>query len=303
VALGYDHQLFLLAFDHRGSEHLRRELGVDGEPTPAETARIREAKSVVFDGFLRASGDGAPPDAAGILVDEELGAEVARKARASGWIFAMPVERSGIIPLELEYGEAFGAHVEEFDPTFAKVLVRYNPAGNVADNVRSLAELVRLSTWLRGVGRRFLCELIVPAEPAQLAAVGGDVRAYERDLRPGLMRRGIAELQRAGVEPDVWKIEGIERADDCAMVADQARAGGRDRVGCVVLGSGAPTEHVEHWLRTAASVDGYRGFAVGRTIWSDPIRRYLAGELARAAAAAEISASYLRAIAVYHGAR
>jgi myo-inositol catabolism protein IolC len=303
VAPGYDHPLFLLAFDHRGPAHLRREFGVDGDLTPAHKARIREAKSVVFDGVIQAFGEGAPADAAGILVDEEFGAEVARKARANGWIFAMPVERSGIVPVEMEYGEAFGAHVEEFDPTFAKVLVRYNPTGNGADNRRSLAELVRLSTWLRGAGRRFLCELIVPAEPAQLAAVGGDVRADERALRPGLVCRGIAELQGAGVEPDVWKIEGIERADDCAMVADQARADGRDRVGCVVLGSGAPTEHVEHWLRTAASVAGYRGFAVGRTIWSDPIRRHLAGELGRAAAAEQISASFLRAIAVYHGAQ
>lgn len=301
MALGYDQDLFVLAFDHRGSTHLRQVFGVAGDPTPAEAARIIDAKSVVFEGFVQALSEGAPSDTAGVLVDEEFGADAARKAKANGWICAMPVERSGITPLELEYGDAFPSHIEDFDPTFTKVLVRYNPDGNAAHNERSLAELLRVSKWVRNTDRKLLCELIVPAEPAQLAAVDGDDRRYQREVRPALMQRGIAELQDAGIEADVWKVEGIDLPADCEMIAAQARAGGRDRVGCVVLGAAAPAAQVEHWLRTAGRVDGYLGFAVGRTIWSDPVRRYLDGTLVRVDAAGQISASLLRAIAVYHG--
>jgi myo-inositol catabolism protein IolC len=301
VALGYDQHLFVLAFDHRGSTHQRQVFGVAGDPTPDEAARIIDAKSAVFEGFVQALAEGAPADAAGILVDEEFGADAAHKAKANGWICAMPVERSGITPLELEYGDHFAAHVEDFDPTFTKVLVRYNPDGDAAHNERSLAELLRLSNWVRAADRKLLCELIVAAEPAQLASVDDDERRYQREVRPALMQRGIAELQHSGIEPDVWKIEGIDRHEDCEMIAEQARTGGRDRVGCVVLGAGAPVEQVEHWLRTAAGVEGYLGFAVGRTIWSDQVRHYLGGSLSRADAAGQISSNFLRAIAVYHG--
>jgi myo-inositol catabolism protein IolC len=301
VAPGYDQHLFVLAFDHRGPTHQRQVFGVAGDPTPADVARITDAKSVVFEGFVQAVGEGAPADAAGILVDAEFGADVARKAKANGWSCAMPVERSGIVPLELEDGGDVAARVEDFDPTFTKVLVRYNPDGNAVHNERSRTVLQGLSRWLRDADRKLLCELIVPAEPAQLAAVEGDERRYEREVRPALMRRGVAELQDAGIEPDVWKLEGIDRAEDCEAIAAQARTGGRDRVGCVVLGAGAPPERVEHWLRTAAGVDGYLGFAVGRTIWSDPVQRYLRGSLSRVDAAGEICAGFLRAIAVYDG--
>lgn len=301
MTLGHDQNLFVLAFDHRGPTHLQQVFGVAAAPSPGNAMRVSDAKSVVFDGFVQALGEGAPADAAGILVDEEFGAELAQKAKANGWICAMPVERSGVTPLELEYGDDFPAHIEEFDPTFAKVLVRYNPDGNATGNERSLAELARLSDWLRSADRQLLCELIVPAEPGQLASVDGDERRYEREVRPALMRRGILELQGAGIEPDVWKLEGIDRVEDCGMVAEQARAGGRDGVGCVVLGAAAPAERVEHWLRTAASVDGYVGFAVGRTIWSDQVNGYLEGSLSRADAAGQISRNFRHAIAVYRG--
>jgi myo-inositol catabolism protein IolC len=276
--------------------------GVAGEPRPEDADRIRDAKSVVFDGFVQALGEGAPSEAAAILVDEEFGAELAQKAKANGWICAVAVERSGVTPLELEYGDDFPAHIEQLDPSFTKVLVRYNPTGDAGGNGRSLAELARLSAWLRGAGRQLLCEMIVPAEPDQLASVGGDERRYQRELRPALMRRGMRDLQRAGIEPDVWKIEGIDRVEDCEMVAEQARTRGRDAVGCVVLGAGAPVEQVEHWLRTAARVDGYVGFAVGRTIWSEPIMGYLDGLVSRADAAGQVASNFLRAIAVFRGA-
>lgn len=300
MELGYDRPLFILAFDHRGS--FLKMAGIRGELTEEGAARVRDAKAVIFEGFRRAVQAGVPREAAGVLVDEQFGAEVARQARAEGYVLAMPVERSGQDEFDFEYGDAFGEHVEAFDPTFAKVLVRYNPAGDAALNRRQVERLRRLSDWLHARGRKFLFELLVPPTPEQLRRVDGDEARYDREVRPDLMVRAIAELQEAGVEPDVWKIEGLDRREDCVRVSEQVRAGGRDRVACVVLGRGADEQAVVRWLEAAAGVVGYVGFAIGRTIWWDGVRAYLEGQASRDAAAEAIKTNYLRMVDVYQAA-
>jgi myo-inositol catabolism protein IolC len=296
--LGYDSPLYILAFDHRGSFKAKM-FGIAGDPTREEAASIADAKRLIFEGFRAALAGGAPAHAAGLLVDEESGAEVAREARAHGLIFAMPVEQSGREDFEFEYGPDFGAHIEDFDPTFVKVLVRFNPDGDAAMNARQVGRLKGLSAWLHEHDRKFLFELLVPAEPVQLASVGGDAGRYDREVRPGLMVAAVAALQAQGVEPDIWKIEGLDRREDCVRVAAQTRSGGRDGVACVVLGRGADDAAVEHWLRQGAGVPGYVGFAIGRTIWWDAVNAFLAAELPREAAAERIAARYREMIDVY----
>ncbi|MBI2238882.1 MAG: DUF2090 domain-containing protein, partial [Actinobacteria bacterium] len=213
--------------------------------------------------------------------------------------FAMPCEKSGQDEFDFQYGDEFGAHIEDFDPTFAKVLVRYNPEGDPGMNTRQAARLARLGGWLHERGRRFLFELLVPAEPHQLEAVGGDADRYDKEVRPGLMRRAIEELHHAGVEPDIWKIEGIDRREDCETISAAARADGRDGVACVVLGRGADAAAVDHWLRQGSGVPGYIGFAIGRTIWWDPLKGYVDGTTPRDDATRQIAANYRRFIDVY----
>jgi myo-inositol catabolism protein IolC len=298
MALGYDGKLFILAFDHRGSFQ-KKFFGITGEPTPEEAERISDAKMLIFEGFLAAVDRGAPKDAAGILVDEQFGAEIARRARKEGFNLAMPVEKSGQDEFDFQYGDDFGAHIEEFDPTFSKVLVRYNPDGDRGMNTRQSERLKRLGDWLHANDRRFLFELLVPAEEAQLAEVGGDADRYDREVRPGLMIRSIQELHAAGVEPDIWKIEGIDSREDCRRIADEARADGRGGVICVVLGRGASEDGVIHWLRQGAGVPGYAGFAIGRTIWWDALKGFVDGETSRRDATERIAANYLKMIDVY----
>ena len=240
---------------------------------------------------------------AGLLVDEQFGSEVARAARAGGYVLAMPVEKSGLAEFDFEYGAAFGEHIEAFDPTFAKVLVRYNPDGNAAMNLAQLTRLTRLSSWLKGRDRRLLFELLVPAEPAQLGRVGGDRDRYDLEIRPELTVRSIAEFQRASVEPQIWKVEGLDRREDYLRVAQQAQSAGRDQVACIILGRGSSNAKVEHWLRQEASVPGFIGFAIGRTIWQQPLENWLARKLDRGAATRAIADNYLRMINVYEGAR
>jgi myo-inositol catabolism protein IolC len=299
MALGYDEKLYILAFDHRGSFQ-KKMFGIPGDPTPEQTETIADAKRLIFEGALLAVRDGAEAGATGVLVDEQFGSDIPKQAREHHLKLAMPVEKSGQEEFDFQYGEDFGAHIEKFDPDFSKVLVRYNPEADAATNQEQLGRLKILADWLHDNDRKFLFELLVPATEAQLGKVGGDADRYDAELRPELMRRTIEATQTAGIEVDVWKIEGVDQREDAQMLAEQARSGdGRDGVRCVLLGRGASTEKVEHWLRVAASVDGFIGFAIGRSIWWDALKGFLEQELERDAAAAQIAANYLQFVRVY----
>jgi 5-dehydro-2-deoxygluconokinase len=300
--LGYDGKLFILAFDHRGS--FTKRFGVEGDPTSDELDRIADGKLLIFEGIEAALARGADASVTGALVDEQYGGptQVPEQAKSRGIKLAMPVEKSGQKEFDFEFGDEFGAHIERYDPDFSKVLVRYNPDGDGEMNQRQAARLRRLSDWLHDHDRKLLFELLVPAEEAQLEAVDGDADRYDAELRPELMLRAISELQDAGIESDVWKIEGVDQRADCAPIAAQCRANGRDGVVCVVLGRGADDDKVDHWLRQGAPVEGYVGFAIGRSIWGDPLKGWIDGDLSREDAASQIADNYLRFIDVYSAA-
>jgi myo-inositol catabolism protein IolC len=301
MTLGYDGKLFILAFDHRGSFQ-KKWFGIQGEPTDEETQKISDAKHLVFEGLLHALEEGGEASITGALVDEQFGAptDIPSQARGRGLKLAMPVEKSGQNEFDFEYGDAFGDHIEKFDPDFSKVLVRYNPDDPDTEmNTRQLERLKRLADWLHEHDRKFLFELLVPATDDQLASVDGDGDRYDGELRPDLMRRAIEEIQNAGIEVDIWKIEGVDERSDAEMLAQQTRAGGRDGVVCVLLGRGASDEKVDHWLTEAAPVEGFVGFAIGRSIWGDALKGFLDGSLEREDAARQIGDNYLRFVKVY----
>jgi myo-inositol catabolism protein IolC len=299
MALGYDGKLYILAFDHRGSFQ-KKMFGIEGDPTAEQVKTISDAKRLIFEGMLEAVRRGAEPSATGVLVDEQFGSDIPSRAREHGLKLAMPVEKSGQNEFDFDYGGDFGAHIETFDPDFSKVLVRLNPEDDPVLNERQLGRLKTLSEWLLAHQRKFLFELLVPATDDQLAKAGGDTDRYDAELRPGLMRRAMEQIQDFGVEPDVWKIEGVDQREDAVMLAQQARSGeGRAGVTCVLLGRGASTAKVEQWLRAASTVEGFIGFAIGRSIWWDALKGYLAQELAREAAAAQIADNYMHFVDVY----
>jgi len=298
VALGYEGKLYILAFDHRGSFQ-KKMFGIEGDPTPEETATIADAKQLIYEGAALAAERLEEAGAIGVLVDEQFGGDIPSEAKTRGMKLAMPVERSGQNEFDFEYGDDFGAHITQFDPNFSKVLVRYNPDDAPELNARQNEKLRRLADWLHANDRKFLYELLVPATEAQLASVDGDTDRYDAELRPELMRRAIEEIQNYGIEVDIWKIEGVDAQADAEMLARQTRVGGRDGVVCVLLGRGASDDRVDHWLREAAPVDGFIGFAIGRSIWWDALRGFLGGSIARADAAQQIADNYLRFVKVY----
>jgi myo-inositol catabolism protein IolC len=300
TTLGFDKRLYILPFDHRGSFQ-KKMFGWDGELSSQQTAEIAAAKRVIFDAFKAAVQAGVPKDKAGILVDEQFGAAILRDATAEGYTTCCPAEKSGQDEFDFEYGEDFGKHIEAFHPTFCKVLVRYNPEGDQNLNRRQSARLKRLSEYLHSnkSRSRFMFELLVPAEKAQMDRLKGDKKAYDLELRPRLMAQAIQELQDAQVEPDVWKIEGLDRHEDCERIVAAARRGGRNAVGCIILGRGEDDRKVREWLTIAAAVPGFIGFAVGRTSFWDPLVDWRAKRITREAAVAEIARRYQEFVEIF----
>jgi 5-dehydro-2-deoxygluconokinase len=301
--LGYDKDLYVQPFDHRGSFQVKL-FGWKGALTDAQTAEIAASKQVIYDGFKAAVAAGVPKEKAGILVDEQFGAAILRDATAQGYLTACPAEKSGQDEFDFEYGEDFAKHIEAFHPTFCKVLVRYNSESDKDLNRRQSARLRRLSEYLHaGSGSLFMFELLVPAEKEQLDKLKGDKKAYDRELRPGLMVQAIEQLQEAGVEPDLWKIEGLDRREDCEKIVASVRRAGRDKVGCIILGRGENDEKVREWLTTAAAVPGFVGFAVGRTVFWEPLVGWLAKKTSRKEAVAEIARRYSEFVHLFEKAR
>jgi myo-inositol catabolism protein IolC len=299
--LGFDGPLYILPFDHRHSFQTKL-FGWEGVLNPNQTAEIAAAKRVIYDAFRRAIASGVPESSAAILVDEQFGRDILIDARARGYTTVCAAEKSGQAEFDFEYGPDFAQHIEDLQPTFSKVLVRYNPWGDGALNRRQAVRLRRLSEYLHNWSNSFfMIELLVPAEKSQLEQFSGQPDGYDRFLRPRLMVEAIEQLQEAGVEPDVWKVEGLDSREDCAEVVEVARRDGRSNVGCIVLGRGEDQRKVRTWLAVAAEVRGFIGFAVGRTSFWNPLVKWRAGEITRQDAIYMISRRYCEFAEMFDG--
>jgi myo-inositol catabolism protein IolC len=290
--------LLILAMDHR--ESFGRSLfGVkDDAPTPEQRQAMEQAKDLIYQGLAAARFEldaGRP----GVLVDERYGAAVQTAAQHDSVVLAVPVERSGRTDFELEYGDDWLTHLQDSGADYAKILVRDNPAFDAGPRRAQLRDLKVLSDGLRAAGVPLIYELLVPATDEQLDQVAQSAQAYDQDVRPGLVERVIADNQEAGIEPTLWKVEGLETADAARAVVQQARAGGRDDVGLIVLGRDAPPERLTRWLQIAAPVEGFVGFAIGRSIWESAVAEHQQGKLDDAGVVEAIKQEYLRYANIY----
>ncbi len=299
---GYTKPLYILPFDHRAS-YISGLCGWKEPLNVEQMVSVANSKQVIYAGFQQAIADQVPMDRVGILVDEEFGSAILRDAASKGYITVVSVEKSGQEEFEFVYGEDFAQHIEAFHPTFAKVLVRYNPEGDAALNQRQASRLKRLSDYLRQAQTLFMFEMLVPATTAQMEQVDGDANTYDLQLRPRLMAEAIHELQDAGVEPDVWKIEGLDRQEDCVKLVEVARRDGRNTESLIVLGRGAQRDRVTHWLRAAARVPGFIGFAVGRTSFWQPLVDVEAKRISKEEAATHIAHNFEEWIRLFEEAR
>jgi myo-inositol catabolism protein IolC len=289
--------LFIMAMDQRDS--FGSLFGVEGEPTPQQLADMRDAKMLIFAAAQRVIGD-TPLVAGrlGILVDEELGADVARAAKEAGFVLAMPVEASGSKEFKFEYGDDFPAHIEAFDPDWVKVLVRFNPEDPAELRERQTKTLKRLNDYALHSRRRWMLELLVPPTSEQSEKYE-DESLYDELARPRLTVQVIEALTEAGVHPGIWKLEGYEATQDAREVLAAVREAGEPESSCIVLGRNAPQRQVDHWLRIAAPLEGYVGFAVGRSNWRQPLVDFLAGRADREQTETRIARHYRHYIHTY----
>lgn len=293
--LGFRKALTLLAFDHRGSYGEKLFLIKGRAPNAEEIERMSHCKMIIYLGFEKAVQEGVSKESAAILVDEQYGEKVLADAQSKGYTVACPCEKSGQKEFDFEYGDAFGERIAQRNPVFTKILVRYNTGDkdNEEMNKRQLEKMKRLSDYLRQHKQYFMLELLVPATSAQLESVGGDSQRYDVEIRPNLMVEAIHAFQDYGIEADVWKLEGLDKPEDASRVAKACTRGeGRENVGVVILGRGANEEKVKLWLTNAAQEPTFIGFAVGRTIWWDALKGYLAGDLTQEQAVAMVAKNY-----------
>jgi myo-inositol catabolism protein IolC len=295
--------LLILADDHRDS--LEKELyKLSAPPTPIEAARIRSDKMLVYQALVDATSTLPDSAQAGILVDEEYGTEVAELAADSGGRInlSMPLEASGKTWFEFAYGDNWKLHADRFRTDHAKVLIRDNPSLAVPDRLQQAERLKIVSAWAIETRRHLIVELLVPPTDDDLKSVDGDRKRYDDELRPRLTLDVIGFLQDHGADPALWKVEGMDTSADAAAVADLAKRGGRT-ADCIILGRHASKEDLDRWLEVAAPLPGYVGFAIGRSIWWDPLADHLAGTIAADVARAQIAKNYLYFAHAYLDAR
>ena len=285
--MGYEKDLLILPFDHRGSM-LKKLFGMEGrQPTNEEAAKFRAFKQMVYEGFKKSLKMGVPKQKSAVLVDEQFGAEIMKDAKKNGIMVSMPIEKSGQDEFDFEFAD-FKAHIKRANPDFVKVLVRFNPEGDKSLNKRQLEKLKKASDHIKEINKKMIFELLVPSTKEQQEKFGG---AYDTELRPKLMVHAIKEIQDFGVEPDVWKLEGVSKVADSEALVRQCQAAGRN-AGIITLGRGEDAEKVKEWLKTGAKVKGIIGFAVGRTVFWEPMKALHEGKISSDEAAAKVAENY-----------
>jgi len=299
--MSYEEDLLILPFDHRGSL-LKKLFGIEGrEPTKKEALQYSYLKEMIYEGFLKSLEMGVPKETTAILVDEQFGSKILQMAKEAGIKTAMPIEKSGQKEFDFDHKD-FKEHIRRVDPNFIKVLVRFNIEADKEINNRQLERLKEVSDFSKEIGKKFIFELLVPAEEKQLQTVGGDTLRFESELRPKLMVKAIKEIQEFGVEPDVWKLEGVDKIEDSKSLVEQVQSNGRT-AGIITLGRGEDANKVKEWLKVGAKVKGIIGFAVGRTVFWEPMKDLNDGKISREEAATQVANNYKTLVDLWNSER
>ncbi len=290
---GYKQDLMVLPFDHRGD--FSNKMFQFGEKlSPEQVKEIASYKEIIFEGFEKAATSGLPKEEMGILVDEQFGSEIITLAKKRGYTVCVAADKGDIKEFDFAYGKDFRTHIEKTKPHFSKALAFMNVEGDPQSNERQILKLQQLSSYLETSETKFLLELIVPVTQAQLEKCKGDESVFDIEMRPRLMVEAIKRLQDSGIEPDIWKLEGLDRKADYELLAKTCRRDERDNVGIIVLGRGEDESKVRDWLRAGATVAGIIGFAVGRTIFWGPLTNLHEKKATREQAVEGIAANYTK---------
>lgn len=263
-------RLFILPFDHR-STFAKDLLGFDYPPkTAAHRRKVSEMKRVVFDGFLLAHNQYEHSEDMGILVDEEFGSSIIAEASKQRIPFAVSVEKSGQLFFQFEHGNAFSKHLTQREPTYAKALIRYDAAQREGNKIQN-ARLKRLNDWCDQHDQKWMLEPLMTGKGSHFSQ----------------MKYAIAQMERAGIKPNLWKLEGLTKAKQWKEIFKLAKND------LIILGRGETKKHVEQWVIEAAKSGVVSGFAIGRTIFMKPLEQLRDKKITRKQAVERIAKNYL----------
>ena len=260
----------VFAFDHR----MQLEAMADEAGVPHE--RVSAFKRLCLDTALAVAG-GKPGH--GVLCDSRLGRDALYAAAGTGLWIGRPVEWPGSRPLtvEPEIGDEYGGFREWPLENVVKVLCFYHPDDDAAMRAGQEETVLRLFHAARRNGLEFLLEVI----PSKAGPVDDDTTAAVID-----------RFYNIGVYPDWWKLEPMKSDAAWAKACAAIESHDRHTRGIVVLGLDASPQELEASFASAARHPLVKGFAVGRTIFSDAARQWLAGDITDAEAVEMMKTRY-----------
>lgn len=282
-------QLYILPFDHRST--FRKGLfGWDEPLNKKQTKKIEEIKKIIWQAFLKVHLKSRYKDCLGVLVDQQFGSDILKQAQKLGVITILTTEKSGQKIFDFEYGSDFGRQIKKVKPDYAKVLVRYNPS-NRNENIIQLKRLKKLNDFCKQNNYGFLFELLVPATESQLRHFKSKLK-YDQLSRPKYTAKAIEEIRNFGIEPDIWKLEAMEKKEDWPKVIKTIKKNNIKDFKIVVLGRAAPEKVVKMWLKKASGFEEIFGFAVGRTIFYNILEKYVDEKITKKQAIDKIAKNY-----------
>jgi len=256
--------LYILPFDHRGS--FMKLIKASAPPTKKDIQTAKNYKYLIYQAFQKSLAQ-VPKKHAAILVDEWLGKEILQDAKKRKIIICNTFEKSGQTEFQFERKD-YHKQLQEIKPDYAKLLIRYDPK-NKKINLQQTKKLSSFSNFLQKNKTNFLLEIITPHQ------------------KPKTILTAVKQLQKAGVKPDIWKLEGINKSTDMKKISQQVNSQ------IVILGRGGNRKKVSHWLRIAAQFNNVIGFAIGRTIFAQPLKDYHHKKITKLQTINQISKNYI----------
>lgn len=275
-------ELCVFAFDHR------KQLADMAQEAGADPERIPQLKTLLLQAAEAAAAEAGLENSSGILADTTYGQRALNAITGKGWWIGRPIEMPGSRPLRLEHGNIGSQLIDWPQEHVVKCLVFYHPHDDAA--LRAEQDALILDVW-RGCnksGHELLLEVILPEE--------------NPDRQESYYLEIISHFYRLGVQPDWWKLPPLSLHSWQAIgaVIEQEDPWCR---GILLLGLDAPEEKLKAGFRDAAQAPWVKGFAVGRTIFGQPSRQWLQGELSDEALIRQVKSNYLTLIGYWREAR
>ena len=270
-------ELCVMAFDHRSQlEDMAREAGTD-------TARIKTLKKLIFKASQQVAQEANLAGKAGLLCDSTFGQDVLNEVTGQGWWIGRPIELPGSRPLRLEHGNIGSQLIDWPLEHVVKCLVFYSPEDELDIRTEQEELVQEVYQACCKSGHELLLEVILPA----------GVKKEDR-----LYIQALERFYDLGIKPDWWKLPALE-ADSWDTVSSVVTERDAFCHGVVILGLDAPQEELQKGFNATADKEIVKGFAVGRTLFGEPSRQWLANSINDETLIENIKQNYHNLIALW----